>query len=138
MISKDLINSRLGIVLSRLGKPVCNAALYKEELGVNCPTDQEILAEYVKYLEEVEADKNKLIAYNAALSEGFDTGLGFNLSVTEYAQTRFSVLMTGLRNLSPSNETVIKIWDKDKVEQKITYAQFKAIMQGYTLHCMEA
>ena len=137
MISQELINTSLGVILSRLGKPVSNAALYKEELGKECPSDEEILAEAQAMENESELKKEKSDAKNEALSLGYDTGLGFSLSVSEYAQTRFAVLMTGLKNLSAPNDTILPIKDIESVPQKVTYDQFKKIMQGYTLHCLE-
>jgi hypothetical protein len=43
MITKELINTELGAILAELGTPVCNAAMWREELGDNAPTEEAIL-----------------------------------------------------------------------------------------------
>lgn len=136
MMTQEFIINDLGFVLSEMGFKVCNSQRWQEELGSSAPTEEAILAKW----EEIKAQRASAQAaqssYDAALSAGFDTGLGFRLSVTEYAQTRFSVLMTGLKNLAPAGSTEVPIWDQEKVKHVITYDQFKTIMQGYTLHCI--
>ncbi len=100
------------------------------------PKEAELESAWQDIVNDKAVDDVKKAAYDSALSAGYDTGMDFKLSVSEYAQTRFAVIMTGLKNLAPSNETEVTIWDQKKVKHVITYAQFKTIMQGYTLHCI--
>lgn len=142
MISQDLINTRLGLILSRLGKPVSNAALFREELGSDCPTDEDILAEDARYLSEEAAKAQaaqlaaqKEAAYSAWVAQGFDTGLGYKIRVGDADQVAFDKLDGQLARKGVSDSYVIKIEAMDGTIKALTYAQFKAVMLAYGDYC---
>lgn len=141
MISKDLINTRLGLILSRLGKKVTNAALFREELGVDCPSDEAILSEDAKYLAEeeakqqaIEASKQKEAAYSAWVAQGFNAG-GYKLRVSDSDQIAFSKLMSSLMLKNPADSFEVKIEAMDGSIKTLTYAQFKTLMIAYGDYC---
>jgi hypothetical protein len=141
MISRDLINSRLGLILSRLGKTVTNAALFREELGEDCPSDEAILAEDAKYLTEQEQLINKKSAYATALSEGYLTSHGYKLSVGDSSFKTMSAYIDWLKEMivagQYTNDTVLFLKDKDgnKHPEKVGY--IISLKLPYGARCLE-
>lgn len=122
MITQELINTELGAILADMGHPVCNAALYKQELKDACPTDEAIL------VKKAERDLAK-----AVLAAGHDTGLGFSIGVTESDKLTFTTLATKLAIENTLDTADVEITDVNNTKQTITYAQFKTIMSAYIL-----
>jgi hypothetical protein len=108
-----------------------------EQLNLGYPSAAELDDDW--FLPSDAAEREQVLAkraHEAALSSGYDTGLGYSISVAERSQNRFGAMMTGLKNIAPPNETEVAIWDQEKVKHVVTYAQFKTIMQGYAMRCM--
>ena len=124
MITKELINTQLGAILAELGKPVCNAAQWQEELGDNAPTEAAILAK-----------KAEIDARVSAVAAGFDTTLGYSLSVGENDQNAFARLIVGLQTLGVPDNFMVDIKGSDGAMYFLDYATFKNVMKGYTTYC---
>jgi|GWRWMinimDraft_5_1066013.scaffolds.fasta_scaffold25051_2 hypothetical protein len=142
MISQELIDSRLQVILSRIGKKVTNSALFREELGADCPSDEEILAEDAIYLAEesakaqsIQTEKQKESAYLAWVSQGFDTGLGYKIRVADADQVAFDKIDGQLNRKGVPLTYIIKIEAMDGTIKALTYAQFKMIMVAYGDYC---
>jgi hypothetical protein len=75
------------------------------------------------------------------LQTSFDTGLGYRLGTEDRDQEKFARFKIGLLSLDPQppDDFVIRdiIKDVNGVKKEITYGQFKAAMNRYTLHCMQ-
>lgn len=142
MIPQELIDTDLGIVLAALGKPVRNAALWREILGENAPTEEAILAKWDQWKAERQAQKEAADSYNAVLSQGYDTGLGFKLSIGEASQTRMDLYAAHLDRKAAagqvSDSTMIPIVDKDDVVHSISYSQFKTLLIPFGDTCQGA
>jgi hypothetical protein len=141
VISQDLINSRLGMLLSRMGKPIRNAAAYKQELGINCPNDQEILDEDIKYLAEQELSKSASNAYNAGLSEGYLTSHGYRLSVGENSFKTMSAYIDWLKEMVSAgqytSDTQLFLKDKDGNKHPETVGYIISLKLPYGAKCLE-
>ena len=131
MISQELINSRLQLILLRLGKTVINAALFREELGADCPTDEEILAEDAKYLQE-EADKK---AHENEVNSGFDTGLDFRIGLDDESQAWMTQTKVSCISLKYTAATPIDIPDIDGNWHTILYSDLNAFQHDYIIAC---
>lgn len=141
MISKELINSRLQLILSRLGKTVTNSALFREELGADCPTDEEILAEDQKYLTEQNEKKSKLDIYNTALSNGFDTGKGYSLSVASKSFHTMNAYIDWIKDMVVArqftDDTVLYLQDNKGVKHPEKVSFIIGIKLAYGAKCLE-
>ena len=71
-----------------------------------------------------------------ALSNGFDTGLGFSLAVDEKDRNAFTQLMVLLRESGAPDVYEVTIFDKDKVPHKIKYGDLKPVLVQYGQYCM--
>lgn len=105
----------------------------------NIESEQGIIAVYNLVL-----DKNSLInkenaRYQSQLSEGFDTGLGFNLSMHKEARNLFREIMDGIHYADLPDETIYpRLKDTKNAYHSVTIAQLKSIAKGYSLACMQA
>lgn len=134
MIDQDLISTELGSVLHSLGWTGSNAALWVE--GDGGISEAQVLEKWEEIKAKRASDKASQSAYDAALSAGFDTGLGFKMSVTQYAQGRLTTLKAGIDVLGLPDTAEVPVWDQSGAKQLITVGQFKTMLQGYTLHCI--
>jgi hypothetical protein len=142
MLSTQFINSELGYVLNKMGFPVCNAALWKQELGENAPTEQEILdkkAELDAIKEEqaeaLDLEKQKEAQYSAWVAQGFDTGLGYKLRVSDSDQNKYANLVTGNLLENTPESTVFDIEALDDTKIKLTWGELKPILIAYKNYC---
>lgn len=141
MITQEFINSDLGYVLNALGYGVSNAALWREELGDNAPTEDAILAKWEEIKAERSSQQSALDAYNTELSIGYDTGLGYRLSCGRNSYLDFSAFRTWIMDaeavgaVNPS--TTFEIRDKDGVKRQITVANYKLLLVPYGVRCKQ-
>ena len=141
-LPSDLLNFRMQVVLERLGKKVTNPLRFREELGLDCPTDEEILVEDQVYLAEeatkaqsAQTEKQKELAYLAWVSQGFDTGLGYKIRVADADQVAFDKIDGQLTRKNVPLTYVVKIEAMDGTIKALTYAQFKTVMLAYGDYC---
>jgi len=130
MLTQELINTELGYILSQMGCPVTNAALYQQELGANCPTEDAILAKKA----ELDAAKAKA---QAILDTGYtDPITGYVLGVAKSDQDWFGNGAAGLALLNLPDTAAFPIKEINGTKHQITVGQFKQIMTGYFAFCI--
>lgn len=133
MITQELIATELGSILASMGKPVCNAAKWQQELGANAPTEAEILAKKA----ELDAAKASVTTdkaiYEAAIAAGFnvpDSSIVLSVSqssiriLNDYATHLDRMFQAGLIEAT----TLIDICDKDDAWHKVSYQDFIDIL----------
>lgn len=132
MIPKSIIDSYLNILIKRItGIDICNPALFREELGDACPSDEAILAENDIYLAE-EAAK---IAHQNEINAGFDTGLGFRIGLDDDSQVWMTQTKVSAISLGYQNSTPIDIPDIDGNWHTITYGDLNGFQHDYIIAC---
>ena len=143
-MTKDFIDSRLGYVLSQMGKPVKNAALWMEELGSNAPVESDILAKDTELLNVESNLKKQGNAYSTALSHGFDTGLGFKLSISDESYKTISSFADWVDRVYSANAqsqifpSGIPIVDQIGVYHSISHPQLTALLVPFGATCLAA
>ena len=130
-LSKELIDSDLGLVLHALGKPVKNAGKWQEELGNTAPSEAEILAKHA----EIVAQREVLKASSGG--SVYDTGLGYSLETAVEDQNAFTRLIVGMDIVGAPDDTVVDIKDTEGNFQQITLGQLKDILKGYVPFCFQ-
>lgn len=142
MITYDLIDSRLNVILSRLGKTVTNAALFREELGADCPSDEAILAEDAKYLAEQALIATTRSAYETLLSQGYDTGRGYKISISQNSFNKLNSYISWLKDMVAANQytndTILYLEDMDGVAHPEKVGFIISIKLPYGGKCLQA
>jgi hypothetical protein len=145
MITKELIDTQLGAILAALGKPVCNAALWTQELGANAPTEAEILAKKAELDAQAEAAKQKsalVLAYEAAIEQGFTIpGTNIVMSVAPSSRAVLNDYASHLARKFDVDEitlqTPVQVVDKDDAVHVIEYEDFLAMLLPLGDRCLE-
>lgn len=140
MISKELINSDLGFVLNELGYKTSNAALWNP--GDGGITEQQVLDKWEEIKKERADFKSAQQIYDAALSAGFDTGLGFKLSITSESAGLISMYKSTLQDEEAASNindsTSIPLVTQDETVVTISYKKFKELLIPFGRACRQA
>ena len=141
-LPKELIESDLSLVLSLLGYKVTNAALYKDELGGNAPSEQTILDKWIEIRSASKAREISRVSFDEAVKDGFShTSISYKLAVTEDAFKRLASDVQWARemisqNLSTETDT-LEIEDINGVERDMQISVLLELFPAYGMRCRE-
>ena len=109
----------------------------------NEETAEGVVAVYHVML-DAEALRNKEIAdenqrYMDVLTAGYDTGLGFNISMHKNARDLFREIMDGITYAQlPDDAEFTRLKDTTGKHHTVTIKQMKAIAKGFSIACILA